>query len=140
MLILNTFLPFFFSDHHSVTVEAKERAESPQSPKFVLKRDERESRRAELGRHFGTMDWRTLFSSPNCCQNMLDILHNVIHTGLNIMPLRRLRVNTSDVPWMTPLLKSLILNRQRAFVNTVRNHLVSSSIGTERERERLYLK
>ncbi|PFX34789.1 Ubiquilin-1 [Stylophora pistillata] len=57
-------------------------------------------------------------------QDMLDILHNVIHTGLNIlMPVRRVRVNSSDVPWMTPHLKSLILKRQRAF----REHGVESS-------------
>ena len=62
------------------------------------------------------MDWQTLFSSANCCQDMLDILHNVIHTGLKIlMPVRRVCVNTSDVPWMTPHLKSLILKLQRAF-------------------------
>ena len=55
---------------------------------------------------------------------MLDILHKVIHTGLNIlMPVRRVRVNTSDVPWMTPHLKSLILKRQRAF----REHGAESS-------------
>ena len=55
---------------------------------------------------------------------MLDILHNVIHTGLNIlMPVRRVRVDTSDVPWMTPHLKSLILRRQRAF----RKHGAESS-------------
>ena len=113
------FPPFGLSDHHTVTVEAKERAESRQAPKFVLKRDKRESRRAELGWYFGTMDWQTLFSSANCCQDMLDILHNVIHTGLKIlMPVRRVRVNTSDVPWMTPHLKSLILKQQRA----VREH------------------
>ena len=118
------FPPFGLSDHHTVTVEAKERAESRQAPKFVLKRDKRESRRAELGRYFGTMDWQTLFSSANCCQDMLDILHNVIYTGLNIlMPVRRVRVNTSDVPWMTPHLKSLILKRQRAF----REHGAESS-------------
>ena len=110
------FPPFGLSDHHTVTVEAKERAEFRQAPKFVLKRDKRESRRAELGWYFGTMDWQTLFSSANCCQDMLDILHNVIHTGLKIlMPVRRVRVNTSDVPWMTPHLKSLILKQQRAF-------------------------
>ena len=110
------FPPFNFGlpDHHTVIVEAKERAESRQAPKFVLKRDKRESRRAELGRYFGTMDWQTLFSSATCCQDMLDILHNVIHTGLNIlMPVRRVRVNTSDVPWMTPHLKSRILKRQK---------------------------
>ena len=105
------FPPFGLSDHQTVTVEAKERAESRQAPKFVLNLYYLYWR-AELGRYFGTMDWQTLFSPANCCQDMLDILHNVIHTGLNIlMPVRRVRVNTFDVPWMTPHLKSLILKR-----------------------------
>ena len=46
---------------------------------------------------------------------MLDILHNVIQTGLDIlMPVKRVRVNTSDVPWMTSHLNSLILKQQKA--------------------------
>ena len=31
------------------------------------------------------------------------------------MPVKKVRVNTSDVPWMTQHLKSLILKRQKAF-------------------------
>ena len=55
---------------------------------------------------------------------MLDILHNAIHTGLDIlMPVKRARVNTSDVPWMTSHLKSLILKRLKAF----REHGAESS-------------
>ena len=100
------------------------RENSRQSPKFILKRDKRESRRAELGRYFATMDWQLLFSSASGCQDMLDILHNAIHTGLDIlMPVKRVRVNTSDVPWMTSHLKSLILKRQKAF----REHGAESS-------------
>ncbi|PFX22146.1 hypothetical protein AWC38_SpisGene13322 [Stylophora pistillata] len=109
--------------------QPKERIESRQSPNFVLKRDKRGSRRAELGRYFGSMDGQTLFCSASCCLDMLDIpdildIHDVIHTGLNIlMPVRRVRVNSSDVPWVTPHLKSLILKRQRAFLE----HGVESS-------------
>ena len=100
------------------------RENSRQSPKFVLKRDNRKSWRAELGRYFATMDWRLLFSSASGCQNMLDIFHNVVHTGLDIlMPVKRVRVNTSHVPWMTLHLKSLILKRQKAF----REHGAESS-------------
>ncbi len=39
-----------------------------------------------------------------------------MHTGLDIlMPVKRIRVNTTDAPWMTAHIKSLILNRQNAF-------------------------
>ena len=92
------------------------RENSRQSPKFVLKRDNQKSRRAELGRYFATMDWRLLFSSASGCQDMLDILHNVVHTSPDIlMPVKRVRVNTFDVPWMTLHRWSLVLKRERAF-------------------------
>ena len=55
---------------------------------------------------------------------MLDILHNAIHTGLDIlMPVKKVRGNTSDGPWMTSHLKSLILKRQKA----LREHGAESS-------------
>ncbi len=39
-----------------------------------------------------------------------------MHTGLDIlMPVKRIRVNTTDAPWMTTHVKSLILNRQNPF-------------------------
>ena len=42
--------------------------------------------------------------------------NNVVHTGIDIlMPVKRIRVNTTDAPWMTAHVKSLILNRQKAF-------------------------
>ena len=57
-----------------------------------------------------------LFSSANCCQEMLDIFNKVLHTGLGLlMSIRRVRVNTSDAPWMNDHLKSLIFKRQKAF-------------------------
>ena len=50
---------------------------------------------------------------------MLDIFNKVLHTGLDLlmtlMPIRRVRGNTSDAPWMNDHLKSLILKRQKAF-------------------------
>lgn len=44
------------------------------------------------------------------------IFNNVVHAGLSIlMPAKRIRVNSTDAPWMTAYLKSLILNRQNTF-------------------------
>ena len=46
---------------------------------------------------------------------MINIFNKVIHTGLDIlMPLKRVRVNMRDAPWMTDNLKSLI-KQQKAF-------------------------
>ena len=110
------FPPFGLSDHNTITVEAKVRDNSRQQSRFVFKRDKRENRKAELGRYLSAIDWTMLFSSANSCQEMLDIFNKVLHTELDLlMPIRRVRVNTSDAPWMNDHLKSLILKRQKAF-------------------------
>ena len=97
-------------------MEAKVRDNCRQQSRFVFKCDKRESRKAELGRYLCAIDWTMLFSSANCCQEMLDIFNKVLHTGLDLlMPIRRVRVNTSDAPWMNDHLQSLILKRQKAF-------------------------
>ena len=47
---------------------------------------------------------------------MLNIFNKVIDIGLDIlMPIKRVCVNTRDVPWMTDDLKSLIIKWQKAF-------------------------
>ena len=46
----------------------------------------------------------------------MNVLNNVITAGLNIlMPIKKIRVNLADAPWMTQHLKSLILKRQKEF-------------------------
>ena len=84
--------------------------ESGQNPtKFMLKRDTRASRKAELGRP-------PLFSSLDCFEDMLNAFYKALRTGLDLlMPVKKVRVNTSDLPWMTKHLKSLTLKRQKAF-------------------------
>ena len=52
------------------------------------------------------------------------MFNNVITTGLDIlMPIKKIRINLVDAPWMTQHLKSVILKRQKAF----HNHGVASS-------------
>ena len=54
----------------------------------------------------------------------MDVFNNVVSTGLNIlMPIKTIRINLADAPWMTQHLKSLILKRQKAF----HNHGVAST-------------
>ena len=111
-----TFPPFGLSDHHTVTVALRIRDKSQSASKFVLKRDKRASRKAELGRYLDAIDWLTLFSSAESCEDLLDVFMNFIRTGLDlIMPVKRVCINTTDAPWMTQHLKSLIRKRQKAF-------------------------
>ena len=110
------FPPFGLSDRDTVTAGPKVKDKSRCTIKFVLKRDKRGSRKAELGRYLSDFDWPRLFSSEESSEDMLNIFNEVIHTGLDLlMPVKRVRVNTSDAPWMTQHLKLLILKRQKAF-------------------------
>ena len=75
----------------------------------MLKLDMRASRKAELGRYQSATDWPSLFSSLDCCENMLNVFYKALYTGRDLlMPVKKVCVNTSDVSWMTQHLKSLI--------------------------------
>lgn len=112
-----SFPPFGLSDHNTVTADARARdTNDDTSVKVVLKRDKRAGRKAELGRYLNSMDWSCLFANAENCQDMVNVFQKVIQTGLDcLMAMKTVRVNTSDVPWMTQHLKGLILKRQKAF-------------------------
>ena len=70
------FPPFGLSDHNTNTVGQKWETTVVNNLDCVFRRDKRESRRAELGRYLFAIDWKMLFSSANCCQDMLSPGHN----------------------------------------------------------------
>ena len=117
------FPPFGLSDHNTIIAEGQTRNRGC-STKVLLKRDKRTSRKAELGRYMAVLKWDTLFSPIETCEELVDVFNNVVSTGLNIlMPIKKIRINLADAPWMTQQLKSLILKRQKAF----HNHGVAST-------------
>ena len=111
------FPPFGLSDHNTIAAEPRTRVSS-RSIKYVFKRDMRASRKAEMGRFLSSMDWPSLFTSFESCEDMLSMFCEAIHAGLDLLiPVKKVRVCSSDAPWMTQHLKSLILKRQKAFHN-----------------------
>ena len=110
------FPPFGLSDHATVLVSPKNREKSVNPTKYVFKRDMCASRKVELGRYLSTMDWDLLLSSCETCDELERTLREVIHTRFDIiMPVKKVRINLKDAAWMTQELKTLILNRQKAF-------------------------
>ena len=92
------------------------RGKSESAEKYTFRRDLRESRKAELGRYLGSIDWTFLFSPLESCDERNRVFQGVIQTGLDtIIPLKKVRFNIKEAPWMNPELKSLILKRQSAF-------------------------
>ena len=67
------FPPFGLSDHNTVLGSPKAREKSRKTTKFVLRRDLRPSRKAELGRYLGSMDWRVLFTGLQSCEELLGV-------------------------------------------------------------------
>ena len=111
-----TFPPFGLSDHNTISASSLARKPGTAPDKFILKRDLRPSRKAEMGRYLCSLDWPSLFSSFVSCDDLLCVFENLIHTGLDLlMPIKKIRMNTHDVPWMTQHLKDLIRKRQQAF-------------------------
>ena len=61
------------------------------------------------------VNWSPLFHSQPCDDQFLfftDIINEIIETSL---PLRRVKTDSSDKPWITPEIKTLIAKRQRAW-------------------------
>ena len=113
---LVAFPPFRLSDHNTVLASPEIHENSVKTNKFVLRHDLRASHKGELGHYLGSMDWSVLFSSLQNCEEPLNVVQEMIRIALDLlMPLRGVRINTSDALWMNNQLNSLILKRQQLF-------------------------
>ena len=91
------FPPFGLSDHNTVLSSPKAREKPRKMTKFVLRRDLRPSRKAELGRYLGSMDLRVLFTGLQSCEELLGSFQKVLATGLDLlMPVKRVQINIGD--------------------------------------------
>lgn len=106
------FPPVGPSDHDIKSVSPLVRKPGTASEKFILKRDLQPSRKAGIGRYLCSLDWPLSLSSLETCDELLCVFEQVIHTGLDpLMPVRKVRMNTRDAPWITQHLKDLIRKR-----------------------------
>ena len=86
------FPPFGLSDHNTIVVEGQLR-DKGWSTKILLKRDIRASPKAELGRYLAVLEWEKLFSSIDTCEDLVNMFHYVITTGLDIlMPIKKIKL------------------------------------------------
>ena len=62
------------------------------------------------------IDWKTLFISSECVNSIVDVFHNVLsHCFFACFPLRSTKVSSVDKPWVTPQIKLLMHQKDRAF-------------------------
>ena len=107
---------FGLSDHNTIVATGKIAAQKNNTNKSITIRDQRKSRKLEMGRYLSSIDWTLILSPLDTCENMWSVLHEVVHSGLDpIMPEKQIRIHPADAPWRNQKLKSLIFNRQKAF-------------------------
>ena len=107
--------PFGLSDHNTLIVHPSNKTHT--SKIIRMKRDHRPSRRAEFGRYLCSKDWSSINSDQNSCEEMWNFFYDVIFAGLDLlMPIKEIKISTTDTPWMNDRLKLLVKKRQQAFV------------------------
>ena len=84
-----------------------------------------------MGQYLSSMDWPTRFTAIESCEDMLNVFYEVIHTGLDLLLLiKKVCFNTLDTVLIKQHLKSLIMERRKAFHKLGMHHCNTSCIGT----------
>jgi hypothetical protein len=69
-----------------------------------------------LRKYLELVDIPEMLSRVESCDEKASLLETIVKTGLDyVLPLRRKKIKSNEPPWMNPTLKSLIINRQKAF-------------------------
>jgi hypothetical protein len=91
----------------------KQRRTNATTKVWVRKRNP--SNMQAFGRFLSNLDWSVL-SRLSSCQSMCDLFYDIILMGLDtiILP-KAVRLHCKDKAWITPEIKSLISQRQKAF-------------------------
>ena len=132
------FPAFGLSDHNTIVAFPKNLSQRINTKKVVTIRDKRISQKAEMGRYLAAIDWSSLFASLDTCEDMWNVFHAVVQSGLDIlMPIKQIRIHPDDAPWMNQGLKSFIQKRQEAFnihgVNSIQFKQYRNLVNRERK-------
>ena len=79
------FPAFGFSDHNTIVAFPKNLSQRINTKKVVTIRDKRTSRKAEMERYLAAIHWSSLFASLDTCEDMWNVFHAVVQSGLDIL-------------------------------------------------------
>ena len=102
------------SDHCSVVYKPLHPSKYSGSRSVRLVRDSRPANRRTVGVHLSEVNWTPHYYMGSCddqYQSFSSVMNNIIDQYL---PLRRVKINSNDKPWITPEIKDLISKRQAA--------------------------
>ena len=104
-------------------------------PKRILVRDIRRSRLREFGAWVTSMDWSIIKQIPSV-QEKVDLLYSCLTFAVNLfLPLRKVKVSSTDKPWILAGLKLLIAKRQKALVIHGKSSQVYKALRNRVQRE-----
>ncbi len=107
--------PFGLSDHVSIEVKPKSRAQIPKSRKTIKSRDLRPSSRLAIGTYLQQVDVTSLLATVNTCSEKMTLFESIVNVGLDlVLPLRSKTIHRNEPPWISSSLKNLIRRRQIA--------------------------
>lgn len=111
--------PFGLSDHMSIQVKPKLRANLPKGRFVVKSRDLRPSKRLAKRTYLREVNIPEFTNSVATCTEKASLLETIITTGLDmVLPLQSKTVHSSEPPWINPTLKNLIKKRQKALAQS----------------------
>ena len=109
------------SDHTSVLLHPVSNDHRPNTITKVWVRKRKQSNMQAFGRFLLDLNWNVLSQLPDC-QKMCDLFYDIILMGLDtIFPQKPVKLHCRDKVWITPEIKLLTSQRQKAFAlgNTI---------------------
>ena len=117
------------SDHDTVSITPQLSNTCAKNTNYtVFKRDLRPSRIRDFGRWITQQDWQNVFNEP-LVKDKFEAFTSILSYGVDTyLPFRKIRRCSSDKPWITTKLKSLVAKRQSVLhVNGRTRNYISST-------------
>ena len=65
------------------------------------------------GRFLQSILWPEIFAQSQSCEDMANFFYDIVSIGLDLlMPIKRIKKISADVPWMTDKLKTFMITKQ----------------------------
>ena len=111
----NVVAPLGSSDHNSIVLNPFMSHANSNSRSSHLVRDARPSNRRVVREKLCQVNWSPLYHLQSCDEQFLFFTDTVNEIIEKYLPFHRVKVDSSDKPWITSEIKSLIIKRQRAW-------------------------
>ncbi|KAI8502591.1 hypothetical protein Bbelb_192930 [Branchiostoma belcheri] len=108
--------PIGHSDHNVIVLKPKTNAEINKTVTRTV-RPFPDSKTRSFGQWITTYDWEEVLNAPDT-QSKTDAFYDKVHSKLEEhFPTKTIKMHCNDKPWLTPEIKNLVQQRQKAFAN-----------------------